>query len=135
MLDGREYRELHEDLASSDVTLKAAALREIARNPTGDRRVVALLKECLDDMTPCVVSLPYLFGEMRYLAAQALKAEGARSGRTDHGVVEVIKPLTVAELSALEPRGVGHKGGIEGALEGFAVLRDKRVLPTIRIAF
>ena len=50
-------------------------LQIVAQAPTGDPRMIPHLERCLNDRTVTVLSLPYLFGELRWHAAQALAFE------------------------------------------------------------
>ena len=136
MLNDQEYRELQEDLTSPDVDVRAVALREIAQYPSGDERVIALLKEALDDANPCVVSIPYLFGEVRYLAAVALRRECEVTGAVEGEAVYVTKPLTTDELSRLNSaNGIRSTGGLAGLLKSFATLREMGKTSTIEISY
>lgn len=130
MLSDQEYQELKEDLFLDDVTMKASVFQNIIKYPTQDERVVVLIREFLHDVTPCVISIPYFFGEIRYLAIQALQKELKAFGKQENVIIRVPKPLTTEELARLKERhGVHVKGGLEGAFEGYKVLSDKGLLP------
>lgn len=131
MLSDDEFQELIEHLHSKDLSLRVAALKDIWQYPSGDVRILQYLEAALDDTTPCVVMLPYHFGEVRWLAAYALAAERAAMG-IDKSVVVcgVAKPLDTEELSALAKKASADcRGGVEGMLEIFKILREKGQLP------
>lgn len=50
-------------------------MKSLADAPTGDARVLPLVEALLDDLTPCQISIPFSYAEIRWLAARALVAE------------------------------------------------------------
>lgn len=55
MLTDQEFTELLEDMNSGEVSLLAAALKDLWRYPSADERVLPYLEERLQDKTPCVL--------------------------------------------------------------------------------
>ena len=80
MLNNDELQELVEDLHSEDLSMRVATLETLQKYPSSDERVLQYIEALLDDKTLCVLMLPYRFGEIRWLAAQALAAERASLG-------------------------------------------------------
>lgn len=75
MLTNQEWKETVEHLTGSDLSFKVAALKDFWRFPSADPRLLPYLEDLIDDKTPCLLAIPYLFGEVRWLAAKALLAE------------------------------------------------------------
>ncbi len=131
MLNDQDFNELIEDLQSDVIPRRVAALRDLIREPLADARVLPFLEKLLNDTTPCVISIPYRFGEIRYLAAHALAVE-----RTALGIAEpvrmnkIVYPLNTEELvSARKGASIKGRGGVDGMLETFKLLRDMGQLP------
>jgi hypothetical protein len=89
------------------------------------------LEELLDDKTPCLLGLPFVYGEIRWLAAQALAAEREAQGMTEPVYLEnIVRPIYTDGISKAEREaGVEFKWGVEGVLENLAILRDMGYLP------
>ena len=83
MLNHGEFQELVEDLHSKELSMRVATLKTLQKYPSGDERVLQHIEALLDDKTLCVLMLPYRFGEIRWLAAQALAAERASLGNEE----------------------------------------------------
>ena len=64
MLTDQEFTELVEDMNRGQVSLLAAALKDLWRYPSADERVLPYLEERLHDKTPCLLGIPYIFGEI-----------------------------------------------------------------------
>jgi hypothetical protein len=77
------------------------ALRNLARQPTGDPRVRAALQPLLADTTPCVLQIPYRFGELCLLAGAALAAERWAAGDDRPLSLRCVAPVTPDELDAM----------------------------------
>jgi hypothetical protein len=131
MLNDDEFKELVEGLHSKDLSRRVATLKTLQKYPSQDERVLQHLEALLDDKTPCVVMVPYRFGEIRWLAAQALAAERASLGNKEPVRLEnVLRPLDTEEFVALrEKAGVKSRGGVDGVLEALATLREMGQLP------
>ncbi|MEU7532371.1 hypothetical protein AB0A74_42015 [Saccharothrix sp. NPDC042600] len=140
MLPGDEFEELLRDLRSPDAHTRTIALDLLVRKPTGDPRVLTAVEALLSDDTPDVLSVPYLFGEVRWAAAHALAAERSASGV--HLAVElrdVPRPLSLTELSdAADAAAIATSptdNGLDALLQSFAALRERGLLPmtTLRL--
>ncbi|MGB0384997.1 MAG: hypothetical protein ACPGWR_09260 [Ardenticatenaceae bacterium] len=131
MMTDQDFSEFVEDMMNGDITLRAASLEALWQRPTGDKRFLPYLEQLLHDKTPCVLGLPYVFGEIRWLAAQALAAEREVLGITKPVRLQnVVKPIYTAGISQAEQAaGVEFKWGVEGVLENLAILRDMGYLP------
>jgi hypothetical protein len=70
-----DLEDLKGALASDDHEEVRTALMVQRSDPSGDPRVLSLIEPLLADETPCLLEIPYLFGETRWLAAHALRAE------------------------------------------------------------
>lgn len=131
MLDDNEFQELVEDLSTKDVSRLVATLKTICQYPSEDERVLPYLEALLDNRTPCIVMLPYRFGEIRWLAAKALVAERAALGHREPVYLhDVVKPIdTNSFVSLASNAGVKSRGGVDGILEAFTTLREMGQLP------
>ena len=133
MLTEQDFIEWVEDLRSDDPAWRAVTLRTLWDMPTGDARILPYVEQLLYDKTPCVLGLPYIFGEIRWLAAKALAAERKTQGiSTPVHVQNVVQPIYSSIITAAEEAaGLEYKPGIEGILENFWILRDMGYLPRI----
>lgn len=131
MLSDKELQELLEDLYSENLSMRVAVLKDLEQYPSGDTRVLSYLEALLDDKTPCVVSIPYLFGEIHWLAAHALAAERKVLGiKEPVSLKGIVRPLDTEEFDALRKvAGIEDRGGVEGVLESFSTLREMGRLP------
>ena len=123
-------------LTHGDREARSNALQTLMQVPTRDDRVVDAILPLLDDTTPTLLQIPYMFGEVRLLAAAALAAE--RSARDDENPVEIRSkaPVKTDQLEekrlALKLPVPAHAGDpIEGQLALFALLRDHGALPDV----
>ena len=137
MLTDQDFSELTEDLRSEDLSLRVATLKAFRKLPSGDPRILPHLERLLQDKTPCVLGYPYIFGEVRWLAAHALAAERAALGINQPVRVQnVVKPINTAGIAyAEEVANVEFKGGVEGVLENLAILREMGYLSLIDLDF
>jgi hypothetical protein len=131
---------LHRALRTGSLEDRVFALQTIARAPTGDAVVRSAIEPLLDDVSPCVLQIPYRFGELRYLAAAALVAERCAAGDGEPLLLRCTAPLTADELaqrwSAAElPENSGCRDPTELQLEWFAVLRNHQLLAKIAVEF
>jgi hypothetical protein len=115
-------------LLSDDVRKRQSALRAHSRQPSGDARVLPYLEAMLEDRRLCIVSLPFEFGEVRWLAAEAVAAERKVLGiPTPVRLVQVVLPVSHKKLQRIAesvgaPRNEGWQERFErlramGALE------------------
>ena len=131
MLTTEEFPEIIEDLIGSDVSMKAALLRVLWQHPSADERILPYLSRLLYDKSPCLLSIPSLFGEIRWLAAHALAAERAVLGiQKPVCLRQVVKPLDTGGIVRAEyAAGIKPRGGVDGLLVNFAILNDMGYLP------
>jgi hypothetical protein len=126
-------------LSGDDAHQQALALRELAQRPTGDIAVREAVERLLGDDTPCVLQIPYRFGELRLLAAAALAAERSASGVRTAVVLRTIRPLDADQLEqARQASGVGMPEGSNALviqLQLFATLRNRGLLQQIDVEF
>ncbi|CCH32287.1 hypothetical protein ABZ816_33990 [Actinosynnema sp. NPDC047251] len=89
------------------------------------------LEDLLGDDPPDLLAIPFLFGEVRWAAAQALAAERRASAVAEPVVLaRVPLPLTSDGLSDLATdAGLPLRGGVEGKLASFVELRERGLLP------
>lgn len=120
------------DLESPQAKDRVCALRCLAEAPLADIRILSAAESLLVDETLAVLSIPYTFGEVRWVAAEAVAAlRGALQRSDEVRLVDVPTPLTPDGLGALsEAVGLaGVTGGVEGSLDAFARLRALGQLP------
>lgn len=119
-------------LSSDDPKRRANALRGLAEAPLADRRILAAAEALLHDETLTLLSIPYVFGEVRWHAAAAVAAlRGALQMSEVVRIPDVPVPLTTDKIGALA-RAAGlapGRGGIEGVLETMARLRQLGLVP------
>ncbi len=137
MLTNQEFPEFVEDITSGNVSQVVATLEDLRDYPSGDHRVLPYLEHLLHDKTPCILGIPLIFGEVRWLAAHALAAERATLGiRKAIRLRNVVKPINTARITyAEEAANIEFKGGVEGVLESLAILRDMDKLPLYDLYF
>lgn len=131
MLTASEFREFFEDISSEELSIRVATLKVFRDDPSSDERVLPYLEHLLHDKTPCVLAIPYIFGEVRWLAAHTLAAEREALGimKPVH-LPNVLKPIDTTEYGkARNTANIRGRGGVEGVLENIAFLRDMGYLP------
>lgn len=63
-------------LRSPETGTRFGTLKALRRSDTADERILPYIEELLNDTTPCMIDVKLIrFAEIRYLAAQALKAQ------------------------------------------------------------
>lgn len=131
MLSNQELSEIIEELTNNEVSMKSAMLKVLWDDPAADARILPYLERLLYDKTPCLLAIPYRFGEIRWLAAHALAAERAALGiMKPVRLRNVVPPLDTAGVVSHEDKaGINGRGGVEGVLESFAILNEKGYLP------
>lgn len=131
MLTNEEFTTFVEDMTKGDLSLRVAGLKVLWKRPSADERVLPYLEPLLHDKTPCLLGIPYIFGEVRWLAAHALAAERKRQGiRQVVRLKNVVKPIDTAGIMRAEyAANIEGQGDIEGLLESLAILRDMGYLP------
>jgi hypothetical protein len=131
MLNDKELVELIEDLTSEDAFFRAATLKVLWEYPSADPRVLPDLEELLNDKTPCILAIPYVFGEIRWLAAHALAAERAALGINEPiYLLNVVRPAETRDIIKAEyEAGIKARGGVDGLLENLALARSLGYMP------
>ncbi|MBP2338121.1 hypothetical protein JOF41_004299 [Saccharothrix coeruleofusca] len=131
MIADDELAEVIDILKSPDTYRRTTMLGVLAKDPSGDPRLLPAVEELLTDETPDLISIPLLFGEVRWLAAHALVAERrAAAVPTPVELRGVPEPLTSDELSYLvDEHGLPREGGVHGMLASFVALREHGLLP------
>jgi hypothetical protein len=118
------------DLASADVQDRVAVLKVLAEDPTGDPRVAAAIEPLLDDRTPCVLTAPPSYGELRWLAAHALAAERHAGGQPPDVLLrDAVAPMNAEQLAVLAQQVLGAPGDRLRALQQFQALAQAGALP------
>ena len=116
MLTSEDFSEFVQDMIGDDVSLRADGLQVLWESPSADERVLPYLSRLLYDKSPCLLSIPYLFGEIRWLAAHALAAERAALGiQKPVCLPQVVKPLETGDIVRAEyAAGIEPRGGVDG---------------------
>jgi hypothetical protein len=130
--DPDEVNYFLEQLSSADAFRRATALRSQAGRPLADPRLLARAEELLSDTTPCLLQIPYEFGEVRWRAAQAVAALRAALGKLEPVELrDAPVSIGVRKLAQLaEQHGLtSDQRGNEAMLDYFAQLRDRGLLP------
>jgi hypothetical protein len=126
-----ETAELLKDLAGSDPDMRVIALQDLARYPSRISEVIAAVRQLIEDRTPAVISIPYVFGEVRWVAAYALAAELKAQGiRESVSIQDIPKPIGINGLGPLEQQAGTGSGGLDGSRRSYAELRDRGFLKT-----
>lgn len=131
MLNNKELVELLEELTSEDASFRAATLKVLWEYPSADLRVLPYLEQLLNDKTPCILAIPYVFGEIRWLAAHALAAERAALGINEPiYLLNVVRPAETGDIIKAEyEAGIKARGGVDGLLENLALARALGYMP------
>jgi hypothetical protein len=95
-------RALLEQLASAEPRRRANALRALAEAPVAEQRLLSAAESMLADESLTILSIPYLFGEVRWHAAAAVAAlRGALQVREHVHLLDVPGPLTTDKIDQL----------------------------------
>lgn len=134
MLNDDDLRAVEASLADADPAERAAMLAVLRDNPTGDARLLPPIEALLADTTPCLMQVkPFVFCEVRWLAAHALAAERAARGIGVPVEIDgVVPPVAGDDIPTVEPEayaGGRRRAGVEGHLEAFALAREWGLLP------
>ncbi len=92
------------------------------------------LERLLKDTNLCILSIPYLYGEVRYLAAYALWSEYRLMGISESiSLADVVIPLDYTSIWRLAESvdDVREDGPV---LEVLGALRDRGLVPVVDIA-
>lgn len=123
---------LIEKLGSPNPTDRVRALQAIIREPIASPALLTATEKLLHDRELCVLQIPYLFGEIRIIAAEAVAAIRVQLGIK--GLVEVpdafpaLKHDDVARLA--EEAGLDIGTGNEGTLAALRTLLAMGRVPT-----
>jgi hypothetical protein len=96
-----EIHRLQDLIASNDVNQLAIDLQVHPDFATGNSEMMTILTSLLADRRLCLIGIPYIFGEIRYLAALALHEERKKAGIKVPMEIEVVHPLTTIEIGRL----------------------------------
>ena len=118
-------------------------LQIVAQSPTGDPRVIPHLERCLNDRAVTLLSLPYLFGEVRERAAEALAFELEAIGEPRTIVVDDLpETLNTDDIANLADKYLPENGPwqaiddpIQELIAEYEALRDMGALRICRVAF
>ena len=122
-------------LRSPEASTRSIALRTLLARSSGEPELLSHLEALLSDRTPALLGLPFMFGELRALAAEVLGRERALQGiSAPVEIASVPKPLRANQLAELRREaGVQSKPGVEGELETYRILRDAGKIPARNI--
>ena len=137
MLTQEEFREVVKYLTSQEVGLRVAALKDLWQFPSADTRILPYLEDLLHDKTPCILGFPYIFGEIRWLAARALASERATLGISEPvQLPSVVRPAeTMDMMRAADAANFRLRGGVDGMVADLAILRDMGYMPMIGLHY
>ncbi len=135
MLTQDEFQGTVKHLTGEELGLRVGALKDLWQFPSADARILPYLERLLHDKTPCVLGHPYVFGEIKWLAAHALAAERGALGITQRVYLpSVVRPAETRDLILAEHQaGIKPRGGVEGLLENMALLRDMGHMPMVAL--
>jgi hypothetical protein len=124
------------ELQSPDARSRAYILRTIAANPVANEQLLIAAERLLDDRTITLLDIPERFGEVRWLAADAVAALRGALGRSDAVTLEdTFEPIEDVERLAREAgidpsRSEGLAGRIETLLQMAVAKKLARVVIT-----
>lgn len=131
-----ETNEVLQFLVDPDPQTRFYALEAVNRQPSGNPTLRERVRESIADATPVIVGLPYIFGEIRWMAAKAYASERRASGVGKPLTIEVTLPINI-ELLAVAATEAGLdfeqsvlREGARGYLPIFATLRERGLLKT-----
>ncbi|MBI4854297.1 MAG: hypothetical protein HY819_21060 [Acidobacteria bacterium] len=138
MLTNEELTYFIGTLENNDVSEKAITLRTLIDSPCEDERIVPYLESLLNDRSPCLIGIPYHFGEIRWLAANALANERAILGiKEPVRLLKVAKPLSADEVAHAErvARLKINSSGVDGLVESFGELNRRGFLHLVDVVY
>ncbi len=107
-------------LSDGNPRARANMLRAIAELPHASAELLAACEKLLADQTITLLSLPYRFGEIRWLAADAVAAVRGVLGIAEPVVIQNVMPslttndvMRLATAAGMSMRGTGVDGVIE----------------------
>ena len=136
MTDEVELREITTLLLDPNVAERASMLKALGKEPTGGAALLPYLEALLEDRTPCLEQVrPFVFCEIRWMAACALAAERRAQGiATPVCIVNIARPIIGDDILDIEPEYYSkgkRRADIEGHLEAFALASSRGLLPTV----
>lgn len=137
MLTNEDFFDMMADLEGNEISMKTYTLRAFWKMPSGDPRVLPYLKRLLEDRTPTLLGIPYIFGEVRWMAAQALTSEREAQGIQIPIILKnVVRPLYTGDIVRAAQKAKVHseKGGVEGLLDLLGKLQPTGRLITYDLA-
>ena len=123
------------ELQSPDARSRAYILRTIAANPVANEQLLIAAERLLDDRTITLLDIPERFGEVRWLAADAVAALRGVLGRSDAVTLEdTFEPIEDVEHVAREA-GIGSSkaDGVAGKIETLQQVVAEGRLTRIRV--
>ncbi len=138
---GRRIKYALSKLASAEAKERIITLRGLAVAPIADATVLAACEGLLEDRTMALLSIPYEYGEVRWVAAEAVAAMRGVLGSSEDVVLEdAIAPCSAESLKKLasELRAAGDaagdeladgRGSVESILERLTQLAAQGRLP------
>lgn len=106
-------------MLNGDIDQIKEVLEFSLENPLGDARLLTYLESMLDDRRLCVMGVPYYYGELRWLVAEAVASEQGKLG-IDDGVYlkNTFRPMRTEEINKL-----AQNAGIDMKLKSFEKLQ------------
>jgi len=112
----------------TDIAARAGIVNVLSRSKDHDLRLLPHLEKLLEDRAGCLLSIPFWFCEIRYLAAQALANERAAGGITEpvsiDGVAHALRPGDIIDLARRHGLKSSKKEG-SNAIEKWISLFDE----------
>jgi hypothetical protein len=136
--DGADDITFHaKQLAAADPESRVYSLKALAGTPIADDRLLRACEQLLDDRTITLLGIPYSYGEVRWVAADAVAAMRGAIGRKEPVVIDdVFAPVDGTRVGQLaEQAGIesSRTGGTRGAIETLERIAAAGKLPRRRI--
>ncbi len=108
-----------ERLGSNDARDRARMLQAIAQHPLADRELLAACEKLLEDRDVCLLTIPYSFGEVRWVAADAVAALRAALGIAEPVELrDTFSPCSTDDIAQLaKEASLPMRGGVDGVVE------------------
>jgi hypothetical protein len=124
-------------LTTGDPETRANSLRALGQAPFANEQLLAACERLLDDRTITLLGIPYSYGEIRWVAADAVAAIRGALGRKEPVVIQdAFAPIDGTRVGQLaEQTGIASspKPGIDGAIETLERIAAAGKLPRRRI--
>ena len=131
-----DFEYVRNQLLNGSAEDRVITLNGLWSDPFADARLLPYLQPLLQDTTPCMVSIPFEFAELRWVAINALIAEQNACGVFDDFHINgVTIPYDSQELSQVAKRAgyIGKGSGVSGQIDEFAAMRAQGFLETVDI--